>query len=49
MAFVGRDLAYEPAALAILSFLLTWGLIGLLQLASRGIGSQGASVGGGAH
>jgi len=49
MAFIGRDLAYEPAALAILSFLLTWGLIGLLQLASRGIGSQGSSVGGGAH
>ncbi len=25
MALVGRDLAYEPAALAIMSFLLTWG------------------------
>ena len=35
MALVGRDLAYEPAALAILSFLLTWGLIGLIQFASR--------------
>ena len=43
MAFVGRDLAYEPTALAILSFLLTWGLIGLLQLASRGITGQGSS------
>jgi putative spermidine/putrescine transport system permease protein len=46
MALVGRDLAYEPAALAILSFILTWGLIGLIQLASRGIGGQGSSVGG---
>ena len=26
MALVGRDLAYEPAALAIISFLLTWGV-----------------------
>ena len=26
MALVGRDLAYEPAALAIISFLLTWGM-----------------------
>lgn len=39
MALMGRDLAYEPAALAILSFLLTWGLIGLIQFASRSLGS----------
>jgi putative spermidine/putrescine transport system permease protein len=44
MALVGRDLAYEPAALAILSFLLTWGLIGLIQIASRRI--AGSAVGG---
>jgi len=31
MALVGRDLAYEPAALAILSFALTWGLVGIIQ------------------
>lgn len=37
MALLGRDLAYEPAALAVLSFLLTWGLIGLIQFASRGL------------
>jgi len=45
MALVGRDLAYEPAALAILSFLLTWGLIGLIQFASRRIAS-GSTIGG---
>ena len=44
MALVGRDLAYEPAALAILSFLLTWGLIGLIQFASRRI--AGSALGG---
>jgi len=35
MALVGRDLAYEPAALAIVSFLLTWLFIGLVQLLTR--------------
>ncbi len=28
MALMGRNLAYEPAALAIMSFALTWGSIG---------------------
>jgi len=46
MALVGRDLAYEPAALAILSFLLTWGLIGLIQFASRSLVNQNSTVGG---
>jgi putative spermidine/putrescine transport system permease protein len=46
MALVGRDLAYEPAALAILSFLLTWGLISLIQLASRTMTGQGSALGG---
>jgi len=36
MALVGRDLAYEPAALAILSFALTWAFLGLIHLFSRG-------------
>lgn len=48
MALVGRDLAYEPAALAIMSFLLTWGLISLIQLASRSM-VGGKSTVGGAH
>ena len=47
MALVGRDLAYEPAALAIVSFLLTWGSIALMQVLSRGI--AGRSFTGGVH
>jgi putative spermidine/putrescine transport system permease protein len=47
MALVGRDLAYEPAALAIVSFLLTWGSIVLMQVLSRGIGAR--SLTGGTH
>ena len=49
MALVGRDLAYEPAALAILSFLLTWGSLALMQLASRGMGGAQGSAAGGVH
>lgn len=40
MVEVGRDKAYEPAALGILSFGLTWICLGLLQLVSRGGSSQ---------
>jgi len=36
MALVGRDLAFEPAALAILSFALTWGALGLIHFFSGG-------------
>lgn len=36
MALLGQNRAYEPAALAIMSFALTWGAIGLIQLFSRG-------------
>jgi len=36
MALVGRDLAYEPAALAVVSFGLTWAFLGLIHLFSRG-------------
>ncbi len=36
MALVGRDLAYEPAALSIVSFALTWGSLGLIHFFSRG-------------
>jgi putative spermidine/putrescine transport system permease protein len=45
MALVGRDLAYEPAALAVMSFALTWGSIGVLQAvasrARRGLNPKG--------
>jgi putative spermidine/putrescine transport system permease protein len=46
MALVGRDLAYEPAALAIISFLLTWGSLMLMQVLSRGLRGPGTTVGG---
>ncbi|HEX9018327.1 MAG TPA: ABC transporter permease [Anaerolineaceae bacterium] len=47
MALLGQNRAYEPAALAIMSFALTWGAIGLIQLVSRGV--PGADQFGGAH
>jgi putative spermidine/putrescine transport system permease protein len=36
MALMGRSKAYEPAALAIISLLLTWVAIGLIQIIGRG-------------
>jgi putative spermidine/putrescine transport system permease protein len=36
MVQVGRDKAYEPAALAILSYALTWICLGIMQFISRG-------------
>ncbi len=38
MALMGRSKAYEPAALAIISLLLTWVAIGLIQIIGRGQG-----------
>ncbi len=46
MALVGRNYAYEPAALSVVSFLLTWGMIGLMQVLSRSLGGQRSAVGG---
>jgi putative spermidine/putrescine transport system permease protein len=46
MALMGRNRAYEPAALAIMSFALTWGSIGLIQALSRGSKEQRAGLGG---
>jgi putative spermidine/putrescine transport system permease protein len=40
MVLVGRDKAYEPAALAILSYALTWICLGMIQFVSRGGTSQ---------
>ncbi|MGZ9167155.1 MAG: ABC transporter permease [Anaerolineales bacterium] len=40
MVLVGRDKAYEPAALAIISYALTWICLGLIQFFSRGSSSQ---------
>ena len=36
MVLIGRDKAYEPAALGILSFAMTWLCLGIMQLVSRG-------------
>jgi len=49
MALMGRNLAYEPAALAILSFAMTWGAIGLIQLVTRSGKDKGSGLGLGAH
>jgi putative spermidine/putrescine transport system permease protein len=40
MVQVGRDKAYEPAALGILSFALTWVCLGIMQWVSHGGTSQ---------
>jgi len=46
MAQVGRDYAYEPAALSVVSFLLTWAMIALMQTLSRGLGGARSAAGG---
>jgi putative spermidine/putrescine transport system permease protein len=45
MEFQGAMRAYEPAALAILSFAMTWAAIGIIQLSARGAPGQ-AQLGG---
>jgi putative spermidine/putrescine transport system permease protein len=35
MVLMGANKAYEPAALAVIAFIITWGCMGLIQLASR--------------
>ncbi|MCE1251954.1 MAG: ABC transporter permease subunit [Anaerolineae bacterium] len=40
MVLVGRDRAYEPAALAILSYGLTWICLGAIQFFSRGVSNR---------
>ena len=40
MVLLGQDRAYEPAALAIMSYALTWACLGVIQLVSRGGTSQ---------
>lgn len=46
MALLGQNRAYEPAALAIMSFALTWGAIALIQLLSRSTPGQESQLGG---
>jgi putative spermidine/putrescine transport system permease protein len=45
MQLMGANRAYEPSALAIISFSLTWGFIGLLQFVGRGVPGQGQVAG----
>jgi putative spermidine/putrescine transport system permease protein len=45
MAYMIQQKAYEPAAMAIVSFALTWAAMGIIQLIGRGSGQ--AQVGGG--
>jgi putative spermidine/putrescine transport system permease protein len=44
MALLGQNKAYEPAAVAIISFALTWASMGIIQLVGRG--QQGQIAGG---
>jgi putative spermidine/putrescine transport system permease protein len=48
MALVGRDLAYEPAALSIFSFFLTWVSMALIRWITYGFTSK-STLSGGAH
>lgn len=45
MQLLGANAAYEPAALAIISFVLTWASIGIMQLLVRGTPGQGQLTG----
>ena len=45
LVLIGANRAYEPAALAIISFLLTWAAIGIIQWTSRGT-PGGGQIGG---
>jgi len=35
MQLLGANRAYEPAALSVIAFIITWGCLGLIQLVSR--------------
>ena len=45
MLDLGQNRAYEPAALAVISFALTWACMGIITVVGRG--SSQAQVGGG--
>jgi len=49
MALMGRNRAYEPAALAVMSFALTWGAIGLIQILTRTGKDRGPGIGAATH
>jgi putative spermidine/putrescine transport system permease protein len=35
MVWTGGNKAYEPAALAVIAFVITWACMGLIQLGTR--------------
>src|SRR5690606_7305586 len=35
LQLIGANRAYEPAALAIIAFIITWGAMGMIQLLAR--------------
>jgi putative spermidine/putrescine transport system permease protein len=46
MAYMMQQKAYEPAAMAVISFALTWASMGIIQFVGRGGGEQGQIAGG---
>jgi len=44
LALIGVNRVYEPAALSIISFLLTWASIGAMMLLTRGAQGQVAGA-----
>jgi putative spermidine/putrescine transport system permease protein len=49
MAQMGRNRAYEPAALSIISFGLTWGAIGIIQALTRSAKDKASGIGVAGH
>jgi len=45
MAYLIQQKAYEPAAMAIVSFALTWAAMGIIQLIGRGRGQAQIAAG----
>jgi putative spermidine/putrescine transport system permease protein len=45
MSLIGQNKTYESSSLAIISFMFTWGFMGLIQLFNRGKADSGALAG----
>jgi len=45
MSLIGQNRTYESSSLAIISFMLTWGFMGLIQLFNRGRADSGSLAG----
>ena len=44
LQLIGANRAYEPAALAVIAFVVTWACMGLMQLAGRGARGSSAAT-----